>query len=89
MPEELQNPTPKWRGRIQALRNLPPVLKSVWEAAPRVIAAELEFRIVVALIPVAVIAVARLIIDGVDQFRSGRGPLPESAACGTAFLRSG
>jgi ATP-binding cassette, subfamily B, bacterial len=77
MPEELQTPTPKWRERMQALGNIPPVLKIVWEAAPGVISAELVFRIVAALIPVGVIAVGRFIIDGIDQFRSGRGALPE------------
>jgi ATP-binding cassette subfamily B protein len=76
MPEEVQTPTPKWRERMQALRNIPPVLKIVWEAAPRVIAAELVFRVVAALIPLGVLAVGRLIIDDVHVYISHQGNLP-------------
>jgi ATP-binding cassette subfamily B protein len=76
MPEEIQNPPPKWRERIEALRNIPPVLRIVREAAPRVIAAELLFRVVAALIPLGVLAVGRLIIDDVHLYIAHQGKLP-------------
>jgi ATP-binding cassette, subfamily B, bacterial len=76
MPEANQNPTPRWRERVQALRNIPPVLRIVWEAAPRVIAASLVFRLLAALIPLGVLAVGRLIIDDVYLHISHQRNLP-------------
>ena len=76
MAEANQSPTPKWRERVQALRNIPPVLRIVWDAAPRVIAAELIFRVLAALIPLGVLVVGKLIIDAVHNHISYQSPLP-------------
>jgi ATP-binding cassette subfamily B protein len=76
MAEVADNPTPRWRERVQALKNIPPVLRMVWEAAPGVIFSSLSLRIVAALIPLGVIAVTRLIIDDVSNFTAHRGGLP-------------
>ena len=54
-----------WRQRLNALRNIPPALKIVWEAGPRVVASGIAFRIVAALIPLAILAVSRRIIDSI------------------------
>jgi ATP-binding cassette subfamily B protein len=54
-----------WRQRLKALRNIPPALKIVWEAGPRVVASGIAFRIVAALIPLAILAVSRRIIDSI------------------------
>ena len=76
MPEANPNPTPRWRERVQALRNIPPVLRIVWEAAPRVIAAGLLFRVLAALIPMGVLVVGKLIIDDVYGHIARQSALP-------------
>lgn len=53
------------RERFRALRNVPPALGIVWESGPHVVAAGAGFRIVAALIPIAVLAVSRMIFDGI------------------------
>ena len=62
-------PTPKkpapsgWRERITALRNVPPLLRMVWETSASLSLAVVFLRIVAALLPVAMLYVAKLIID--------------------------
>jgi ATP-binding cassette, subfamily B, bacterial len=76
MAEEIQKTTSRWRERVQALRNIPPVLRIVWEAAPKVIVSSLLLRVVAALSPLAVLAVTKVIIDDVQNFTSHTSPLP-------------
>jgi len=52
-----------WQERLAALRNVPPVLKIVWEAGPGVVAFGLVFRLLVAMLPVALLYITKLIID--------------------------
>jgi len=54
-----------WGKRLQALKNIPPILRIIWESGPAVVSAELGLRAVVAVIPLALLAVTRLIIDAV------------------------
>ena len=54
-----------WCQRLNALQNIPPALKIVWEAGPRVVASGIGFRILAALIPLAILAVSRRIIDSI------------------------
>ncbi len=54
-----------WRQRLNALRNIPPALKIVWEAGPQVVASGIAFRVVAAVIPLAILAVSRRIIDSI------------------------
>src|SRR5579864_5510090 len=61
----IPKPAPRWRERLQALRNIPPVLSMVWEAAPRVIVASVTLRVMTALLPLAVLKVTQVIIDNV------------------------
>ena len=70
------SPTPKWRHRLAALRNIPPLCSMVWEAAPKVVASSLILRIIWALIPLSLLAVTRLIIDGIYGYTSHQRPLP-------------
>ncbi len=56
---------PSWRERFAALRNLPQVLKLVWDAAPAVVAGGIALRIASALVPLATLVVSKWIIDGV------------------------
>ena len=73
---EISKPGPKWRERLRALKNLPPVLRMVWEAAPQVIVSGVTLRIFAALLPLAVLKVTQVIIDGVYNFTAHRTALP-------------
>ena len=65
-----------WRNRVGALRNIPPLFRMVWESAPRAVSASLALRFAAALLPLALLAVTRLIIDAIDAFRAHQVPLP-------------
>ncbi len=64
-----------WRERLSALRNLPPVLKIVWDSGPIVVSLGLLFRLVTALLPVAILAVTKLIIDSIVHASSAHQPV--------------
>ena len=66
-----------WRDRVRALKNLPPVLGIVWKAAPAVCATGLALRFLVALLPLAALAIGRLIINIVVAAAAHHGgPIP-------------
>ncbi len=52
-----------WQDRLTALRNVPPVLKIVWQSGPGVVTFGLISRFFAALLPLALIWVTKLIID--------------------------
>jgi ATP-binding cassette, subfamily B, bacterial len=52
-----------WRDRLTALRNVPPVLKIVWESGPIVVTLGLVFRLVSAVLPLAATWIAARILD--------------------------
>jgi ATP-binding cassette, subfamily B, bacterial len=52
-----------WNKRLAALRNLPPVLRLVWDAAPVVVGTGIALRLVSALIPLGMLAITRSILD--------------------------
>jgi ATP-binding cassette subfamily B protein len=54
-----------WRDRLRALKNIPPVLRIVWDSGSHVVAFGLLYRIVAALIPVSTAYVSKLIIDNI------------------------
>ena len=64
-----------WRDRFAALKNVPPVLKLVWKAAPKVVAG-LALRFVSALTPLSALAISKWIIDIVVAAVKHPGPLP-------------
>jgi len=66
-----------WRERLSALRNVPPVLKIVWDSGPVVVALGLALRLVTALLPVAILAVTKLIIDTIVSSASTHQPVTE------------
>jgi len=72
----ISKPAPRWRERLQALKNIPPVLRMVWEAAPKVIVASLTLRVMTALLPLAVLKVTQVIIDDVYNLTAHRTTLP-------------
>jgi ATP-binding cassette, subfamily B, bacterial len=78
MNPENQEPTPRWRERVAALKNIPPVLRMVWEAAPKVIVSSLFCRVTAALLPLAVLAVTRIIINDIVDLTSHGMGLPKN-----------
>ncbi len=65
-----------WQERMSALRNLPPVLKIVWDSGPVVVTLGFVFRLLAALQPVALLYVSKLIIDSIVTILSQHQPLP-------------
>ena len=74
--ERVQGPPSRWRDRLRALQNIPPLFRIVWKAAPRVVTAGLAFSVIIALLPVAMLAVTKVIIDAIYGLTSQHRPLP-------------
>jgi ATP-binding cassette subfamily B protein len=58
-------PKQDWHDRFNSLKNVPPIFRMVWEAAPGVVAASLFCRLTAAVLPVTMLLVNRRIIDGI------------------------
>ena len=56
-----------WQERISALRNVPAVLKIVWDSGPGVVVFGVVSRLFSSLLPVALLWITKLIIDGIYQ----------------------
>ena len=65
-----------WRHRLSALNNIPFILQLVWRAAPRLVAASLASRIVIALLPISALWISKLIIDLAVWSTTHPGPIP-------------
>jgi ATP-binding cassette subfamily B protein len=65
-----------WQERLTALRNVPPILKIVWQSGPGVVTFGIVARIVAALLPVALTYIAKLIIDILYNFLKTHEPVP-------------
>src|ERR1700757_1666308 len=52
-----------WRDRLSALRNVPIVLRFVWDSGRAVVVLSLLARVVASLLPLALFWVSKLIID--------------------------
>jgi len=76
LPDKGQQPGSAWADRLRALKNVPPVLRFVWESGPKVVFWNISIRIFVAFLPVCIGIVGRFIIDGVNQIRIHK-PLPQ------------
>jgi ATP-binding cassette, subfamily B, bacterial len=78
-PHMPKKPKPSgWRERITALRNVPPLLRMVWETSPALSVAVIVLRFVAALLPVAMLWISKLIVDQVVAAISGRVPVSDS-----------
>jgi ATP-binding cassette, subfamily B, bacterial len=64
---ERQNFWAGWQERISALRNVPAVLKIVWDSGPAVVVFGLVSRVFASLMPVGLLWITRLIIDGINN----------------------
>ena len=65
-----------WQERLSALRNVPPVLKIVWQSGPGVVTFGTTARVIAALLPVALTYIAKLIIDILNNFLKTHEPIP-------------
>jgi ATP-binding cassette subfamily B protein len=64
-----------WRERLSALRNVPAVLKIVWDSGPAVVVFGLVSRLFASLLPVAILWITKLIIDGIVHAVSTHQPV--------------
>ena len=72
-----KEPSPKWRERLKALRlNTPSIIRMVWRSASKVVVGNLSARLAASLIPLAMLAVPKLIIDEIYVFLSHHQALP-------------
>ena len=65
-----------WQERLSALRNVPAVLKIVWDSGPGVVIFGLISRVFSSLLPVALLAITKLIIDGIVHAVSAHQAVP-------------
>src|SRR5580704_3770560 len=65
-----------WRERLQALKNVPPVLGILWDSGPAVVTWGIILRVFVAALPSAIAYVAARIIDGVQHYFTHKSLLP-------------
>jgi ATP-binding cassette, subfamily B, bacterial len=54
-----------WRERISALRNVPAVLRIVWESGRAVVVLGVVFRVVASVLPLGLLWITQQIIDGI------------------------
>jgi len=71
-----QNFWSDWQERLSALRNVPVVLRIVWESGGSVVAFNLIFRVFAALLPMALLWVTKLIIDTIVHVASTHQAVP-------------
>jgi ATP-binding cassette, subfamily B, bacterial len=64
-----------WKERLSALRNVPPVLKIVWESGPLVVSLGVFFRVIASVLPIALLWITKLIIDGIVHSVSSHQPV--------------
>ena len=64
-----------WRERLSALRNIPPVLKIVWDSGPLVVSLGLVFRLIASLLPLALLGITKLIIDAIVHSLTSHQPV--------------
>lgn len=60
-----------WQERIHALHHVPSLIKIVWGSGPPVVCGVLAFRLVAALIPLAMLTVSKKILDAVQAHYAG------------------
>jgi ATP-binding cassette subfamily B protein len=64
-----------WQERFSALRNVPPVLRIVWESGPVVVTLGLVFRFLASFIPVVALWITKLIIDSIVHAVTAHRPV--------------
>src|SRR5258708_33156989 len=64
-----------WGERLAALRNVPPVLRIVWQSGPLVVFLGLVLRLVTSLVPLAALWITKLIIDNIVHIVTNHQPV--------------
>ncbi|PYX52238.1 MAG: ABC transporter ATP-binding protein [Acidobacteria bacterium] len=64
-----------WSERLTALRNVPPVLRIVWQSGPIVVFLGLFFRLVTSVVPLGALWITKLIVDAVVDIVSRHQPV--------------
>src|ERR1700676_3067302 len=72
MTEAKQKVSSAWGDRVRALRNLPPLLRILWDSGPLVVTWGILLRIIVAFAPLGIAAVAAWIVNGVQGRMMGQ-----------------
>ena len=70
-----RKPNNAWNVRIRALKNIPPVLRIVWDSGPSVVVWGCSLRVAAGLVPLSTLAVTRWIIDAVVAHVERKQPL--------------
>ena len=65
MSKEKENFWKAWDERLVALRQIPPVLRIVWQSGPAIVLWGIIVRIITALLPIGLLAVSKRIIDNI------------------------
>lgn len=98
MDESPQTFWESWRARLRALRNIPQLIRIVWESGQGVVSGGLACRLTVAMLPLAVLGVSKMILDAIQAHLAGH-PLPPAfwwyvaaefalASCGSILGRA-
>ncbi|MGR4894934.1 ABC transporter ATP-binding protein [Stenotrophomonas sp. LARHCG68] len=74
-PNNASGKQPSFRERMDAMRNLPPFLRQVWQTSRWLTLTSLGLRLIRALMPVAMLYVGKLIIDEAVRL-AGAGAMP-------------
>ncbi len=64
-----------WKDRLKALRNVPAVLRFVWESGRSVVVLGLASRVVASLLPPALFWVSKLIVDSIYRILTTHEPI--------------
>ena len=76
MDTQIANSVPRWKDRLSALRNTLPIFRMVWEASPGIVVANISVRLLVSLLPLAMLAVTKVIIDSIYRYTANHTALP-------------
>ena len=79
------DPPSSWHDRFQALRNLPPLLRMVWETSPFLAVVSVACRLIWALVPLGMLWVAKLIVDLVVVAAAAKTGVPDGLWSLVAF----
>jgi len=90
-PSDLTASIVTWHKRLKALKNIPPLLRMVWQSGPQIVSLNIGLRFLAALIPVGLLAITRLIVNAVMAISTQQRPLDAQLwwLIGLEFLLAG
>jgi ATP-binding cassette subfamily B protein len=69
--KDLVNAESPWRDRLRALRNMPPVLRILWESGRAVVTSGLILRLIIAILPFGIAKIAAYILNDIGEVLRG------------------